>query len=49
VKVNDTTAGSQIQLPFGGIKDSSTEIAKEMGQHADDFYTHEKVVYRSDP
>jgi aldehyde dehydrogenase (NAD+) len=49
VKVNDTTTGSQIQLPFGGIKDSSTEIAKEMGQHADDFYTHEKVVYRSDP
>lgn len=49
VKVNGTTTGSQIQMPFGGVKDSSTEIAKEMGQHAYDFYTHEKVVYRSDP
>ena len=49
VKVNGTTTGSQIQMPFGGIKDSSTEISKEMGQHAYDFYTHEKVVYQSDP
>lgn len=49
VKVNGTTTGSQIQMPFGGIKGSSTEIQKEMGQHAYEFYTHEKVVYRSDP
>ena len=49
VKVNGTTTGSQIQLPFGGMKASSTERQKEMGQRAYEFYTHEKVVYRSDP
>jgi aldehyde dehydrogenase (NAD+) len=49
VKINGTTTGSQIQMPFGGMKASSTETHKEMGQHAYDFYTHEKVVYRSEP
>jgi len=49
VKVNGTTTGSQIQMPFGGMKASSSETHKEMGQRAHEFYTHEKVVYRSDP
>ncbi|MDG5777778.1 aldehyde dehydrogenase family protein [Haloarculaceae archaeon H-GB2-1] len=49
VKVNGTTTGSQIQVPFGGMKDSSSETHKEMGQQAYEFYTHEKVVYHSDP
>ena len=49
VKVNGTTTGSQIQLPFGGMKASSSEQKKEMGQRAYEFYTHEKVVYRTDP
>jgi aldehyde dehydrogenase (NAD+) len=49
IKVNGTTTGSQIQMPFGGMKDTSTETHKEMGQRAYEFYTHEKVVYRSDP
>lgn len=49
VKVNGSTTGSQIQLPFGGMKASSAETIKEMGQRAYEFYTHQKVVYRSDP
>lgn len=49
IKVNGTTTGSQIQMPFGGMKASSTETHKEMGQKAYEFYTHEKAVYRSDP
>lgn len=49
VKVNGSTTGSQIQMPFGGMKASSSETYKEMGKRAYAFYTHEKVVYRSDP
>lgn len=49
VKVNDSTTGSQIQMPFGGMKASSSETTKEMGQRPYEFYTHQKVVYRSDP
>jgi aldehyde dehydrogenase (NAD+) len=49
VKVNGTTTDSQVQMPFGGMKASSTERQKEMGQRAYEFYTHEKAVYRSDP
>ena len=49
VKVNGSTTGSQIQMPFGGMKASSSETTKEMGNRAYEFYTHQKVVYRSDP
>jgi aldehyde dehydrogenase (NAD+) len=49
VKINGTTTGSQIQMPFGGMKASSSETKKEMGQRAYEFYTHEKAVYRTDP
>jgi len=49
IKVNGTTSGSQIQMPFGGMKASSSETAKELGQRAYEFYTHEKSVYRTDP
>ncbi|MBX0297083.1 aldehyde dehydrogenase family protein [Haloarcula nitratireducens] len=49
VKINGTTTGSQIQMPFGGMKASSSETQKEMGQTAYEFYTHEKAVYRTDP
>lgn len=48
VKVNNTTTGSDIQMPFGGMKASSAETHKELGQRAYSFYTHEKAVYRTD-
>jgi aldehyde dehydrogenase (NAD+) len=49
IKVNGTTTGSQIQMPFGGMKASSSETQKEMGQQAYEFYTHKKAVYQTDP
>ncbi|WP_254533192.1 aldehyde dehydrogenase family protein [Natrinema gelatinilyticum] len=45
VKVNQTTTGIEFQLPFGGMKMSSTETYKEQGRQAIDFFTHEKAVY----
>ena len=45
VKVNQTTTGVEMQLPFGGRKHSSTESWKEQGRQAFNFYTHEKAVY----
>jgi 2,5-dioxopentanoate dehydrogenase len=45
VKVNQKTTGVEIQLPFGGLKRSSTETYKEQGRQALDFFTHEKSVY----
>jgi aldehyde dehydrogenase (NAD+) len=45
VKVNQTTTGVEMQLPFGGMKRSSSETYKEQGRQALDFYTHEKAVY----
>ncbi|MFB6184646.1 MAG: aldehyde dehydrogenase family protein [Haloarculaceae archaeon] len=49
IKVNGTTTGSQIQMPFGGMKASSSETKKELGRRGYEFYTHNKVVYRTDP
>ena len=49
IKVNGTTTGSQIQMPFGGMKASSSETQKELGNKAYEFYTHKKAVYRTDP
>lgn len=49
VKVNGTTSGSDIQMPFGGMKASSSETYKELGQRIYQFYTHEKAVYQTDP
>lgn len=45
VKINQTTTGVEMQLPFGGRKNSSTETFKEQGRQALDFYTHQKAVY----
>ncbi|RQH02452.1 aldehyde dehydrogenase family protein [Natrarchaeobius oligotrophus] len=45
VKVNQTSTGVELQLPFGGKKQSSSETFKEQGRQAIDFYTHEKAVY----
>jgi aldehyde dehydrogenase (NAD+) len=45
VKINQTSTGVEMQLPFGGRKNSSSETFKEQGRQALDFYTHEKAVY----
>jgi alpha-ketoglutaric semialdehyde dehydrogenase len=45
VKVNRPTSGLDLNVPFGGIKESSTNTYREQGQGALDFYTWTKSVY----
>jgi len=44
IHVNNPTAGVELQLPFGGMKDSSSGY-REMGKSAIDFYSQVKTVY----
>lgn len=46
VKVNSATTGVALNAPFGGLKHSSNQAAKEQaGATVMDFYTHIKTVY----
>ncbi len=45
VKVNRPTSGVDPNLPFGGVKESSTNTYPEQGASATDFYTWTKSVY----
>jgi aldehyde dehydrogenase (NAD+) len=45
VKVNRPTGGVDLNVPFGGVKDSSTNTYREQGAQAVDFYTWSKSVY----
>jgi alpha-ketoglutaric semialdehyde dehydrogenase len=45
VKVNRPTSGLDLHVPFGGIKDSSSNTFREQGHSATDFYTWEKTLY----
>jgi aldehyde dehydrogenase (NAD+) len=44
VKVNQETAGLEFQVPFGGMKDSSSG-SREQGKAAREFFTQWKTVY----
>lgn len=45
VKVNRPTTGLDLNVPFGGVKDSSSNTFREQGPYAVDFYTWGKTVY----
>jgi aldehyde dehydrogenase (NAD+) len=45
VKVNRPTSGVDPNVPFGGVKESSTNTFREQGSSASDFYTWTKSVY----
>ncbi|QCO97401.1 aldehyde dehydrogenase family protein [Arthrobacter sp. 24S4-2] len=45
VKVNRPTAGLDLNVPFGGVKDSSTNTFREQGKSALDFFTWGKTIY----
>jgi aldehyde dehydrogenase (NAD+) len=45
VKINRPTTGLDLNVPFGGVKDSSTNTYREQGSTALDFYTWTKSVY----
>jgi len=47
VKINKPTTGLEFQMPFGGVKHSSTDSFKEQGEEAVEFYTKKKAVYLS--
>jgi aldehyde dehydrogenase (NAD+) len=44
VKINEETAGLEFQVPFGGMKDSSSG-SREQGKTAREFFTEWKTVY----
>jgi aldehyde dehydrogenase (NAD+) len=45
VKINEKTTGLELHVPFGGMKDSSSETYREQGDAGLDFYTVSKTVY----
>ena len=45
VKVNRPTAGLDLNVPFGGIKDSSTNTFREQGHTALEFFSWGKTIY----
>jgi aldehyde dehydrogenase (NAD+) len=45
VKINEKTTGLELHVPFGGMKDSSSETYREQGDAGIDFYTISKTVY----
>ena len=45
VKVNQISTGLALHVPFGGVKQSSTDTFREQGTAALDFYTRSKTVY----
>jgi acyl-CoA reductase-like NAD-dependent aldehyde dehydrogenase len=45
VKVNRPTTGLDLNTPFGGVKDSSSNTWREQGPTATEFYTWTKTVY----
>jgi aldehyde dehydrogenase (NAD+) len=45
VKVNEKTTGLELHVPFGGVKNSSSETYKEQGDAGIEFYTKIKTVY----
>jgi aldehyde dehydrogenase (NAD+) len=45
VKINEKTTGLELHVPFGGVKDSSSETWREQGDAGLEFYTISKTVY----
>ncbi len=45
VKINRPTTGLELSVPFGGIKDSSTNTFREQGWVATEFFSTSKTVY----
>jgi acyl-CoA reductase-like NAD-dependent aldehyde dehydrogenase len=48
IKINQETAGLEFQVPFGGMKDSSSG-SREQGKAAREFFTQWKTVYIDTP
>lgn len=44
-KINKTTPGQELHVPFGGMKASSSETYREQGEVGMEFFTIVKTVY----
>jgi aldehyde dehydrogenase (NAD+) len=47
VKINEKTTGLELHVPFGGVKNSSSNTYREQGEAGMDFFTTTKTVYTS--
>jgi 2,5-dioxopentanoate dehydrogenase len=47
IKVNETTTGLELHVPFGGMNASSSETYREQGDEVLEFYTIIKTVYEN--
>ena len=45
VKINETTTGLELHVPFGGMNASSSETYREQGDAGLDFFTITKTIY----
>jgi 2,5-dioxopentanoate dehydrogenase len=45
VKVNEKTTGLELHVPFGGVKQSSTNTYREQGDAGLEFFTTTKTIY----
>jgi len=45
VMINEKITGVELHVPFGGLKDSSSETYREQGEAGMDFYTISRTVY----
>ena len=45
VKINEKTTGLELHVPFGGLKNSSSNTYREQGDAGLEFYTTTKTVY----
>lgn len=47
VKINETTTGLELHVPFGGLNASSSETYREQGEEGMDYFTIIKTVYEN--
>lgn len=47
VKVNEQTSGTELHVPFGGFKNSSSDTYRESGDEGLRFFTSTKTVYEN--
>ena len=45
IKINETTTGLELHVPFGGMNASSSETYREQGDAGLDFFSITKTVY----
>ncbi|MBX0297032.1 aldehyde dehydrogenase family protein [Haloarcula nitratireducens] len=47
VKINEKSTGLELHVPFGGVKNSSSNTYREQGEAGMDFFTTTKTIYEN--